>query len=312
MLERATMIRRLTARSIIVASAAAIFGVLQYYYGIESLGLGMVTTVLPETTEPIKLEGSLHSGFHAGRYYSLRTNGTEVQGLHFDYDSKRLTLYIGHREIPNQGMVVVVRGDLPLFIQKDTSAGYEGLPYLVSAARVPVVTADHLELPGPEALVRATWTERKGDGNWRLQLRGAPGQTGKVKIVVPASLPVFSDASLPTIPMIVSVASPFIHSDEFRTCLESIFSTAKVYAAPSDRRAQDHRSLELDLEGNGIDLIAYPDMKPTSDSSTSEEVGSCRNSRSPWLNLNEDERMERYRSELSATGALETILTAYR
>src|ERR1700747_942761 len=113
------MVRRLTARAIVIAGTITILGMLQYLYGLESLGLGMFTSVLPETAEPIKLQGNLRSGFHAGRYYYIKADGTEVQGLHFDYDSRRLTLYIGHKEIPREGMVVVVGQDLPLFIQKD-------------------------------------------------------------------------------------------------------------------------------------------------------------------------------------------------
>lgn len=242
------MMRRLTARSIVIAGIVTILGMLQYLYGTESvdlyelgpLRLSTLTSVLPETTEPIRLEGNLRSGFHAGRYYHIKAKDAKVQGLHFYYDFKHLTLYMGHQEIPREGVVVTVGQDLPIFLQKDTSAGHEALHYAVAAARVPVVTADHLEMPPSEALVRATWTEQKDERNWRLELRGAPGQSGKVNIVVPASLLVFSDASLPfAIPMIVSLASSSTHADDFRTCLESAFSTARVYVPPSDATASN-------------------------------------------------------------------------
>src|SRR6266516_6830940 len=184
------MIRRLIARSIVVAGFAAIIAVLWHDYGIEALGIGAPDSFSAQTPT-MEITGQFKRGPQARVHRALAVDldSADIRALHFKPSGSEPshTVYIDGEELSGGTLVTAVQS-VRFFIKK---AGDGAFPYGLTLTDRKFVDGGKILLSDPETLVRAMWTEEQA-GLWTLLVRGAPGTNAKAFIMASDMLPVIS------------------------------------------------------------------------------------------------------------------------
>lgn len=304
------MIRRLIARSIVLAGFAAIIGVFWHQYGIEALGIGAPDSFSAQTPA-MEITGQFKRGPQARvhRAVAVDLDSADVRALHFrpfnPVTGSELShkVYIDTEEVSEHTVVTAVRS-VRFFIKKE---GEGASPYGLTLTHRKFQEAGKILLSNSETLVRAMWTEEQA-GLWTLQVRGAPATNAKAFIMASDMLPVISKRSsalqkhLEPIPMVVY--------EDGRTpraiCLNFKLANEGYHVLPS--RSNRFSLVELDLGGDGEKISMKFDIDVFKKLEKSARVNaSCGNLKASWSNISDREKlMDWYRDR--QLESLETIL----
>jgi hypothetical protein len=309
------MIRRLIARSIVLAGFAAIIGVFWHEYGIDALGVGAPVSFSAQTPT-IEITGHFKHGPQARVYrgVAVELDSADVRALHFSPfnpvtgSEPSHKVYIDREEVSEDTVVTAVQS-VRFFIKKEGESTYGAFPYGLTLTDRKFVDAGKILLSDSETLVRAMWTEEEL-GLWTLQVRGAPASKAKAFIMASDMLPVISKPSsvlqkhLEPIPMVVY--------QDGRTpraiCLNFKLANEGYHVLPN--RSNRFSLVELDLGGDGEKILMKFDIDVFKKLERSGRVNaSCSDLKASWSNLSDREKlMDWYRDR--QLESLETILWA--
>jgi hypothetical protein len=316
------MIRRLIARSIVVAGFAAIIGIFWHEYGIEALGIGVPVSFSTQT-QTIEITGQFKRGPQATvhRAVAVDLDAVDVRALRFSPFNAvtgrgpRHKVYIDQDEVSEDTVVTAVQS-LRFFIKKEKEGNstYGAFPYELTLTDRKFVDAGQIVLSDSETLIRAVWT-REEEGLWTLQVKGAPGNSGKAFIMASDILPVISKSSsalpssrnpaprkgLEPIPMVV-------YQDGRRraVCLDFKLANEGYHVLPS--RSDRFPLAELDLGGDSKKISMKFDVDIFKLETANRMNDSCGNPRATWSSLSDTEKLKTYRDR--QLDSLETILWA--
>src|SRR5262249_32640747 len=263
------MIRTLIARSIVVAGFVSIIALFGHEYGIDGIkglsisifGITEVSIAPPisfSAEKPMPVTGQFRPGPRATVYrrVAVDLDSADVRAIRFSLFNPDTgsgpghKVYVDKAEVAkeaSEGTVVVGTRYLDLFIKK--AGTYGEFPYELMLSHRKLVDARKIEPADSETLVRAMWTKEK-EGVWTLQVKGAPGSSGKASITASNILPVISKAPsglpvslLEPIPMVV-----YQDDGPRAICLDFRFATEKYHVLPSRDKFP---VAELDLGGDG-------------------------------------------------------------
>ena len=252
------MIRKLIARSIVVAGFAAIIGAFGHEYGIEALGIGDPVSFSSEN-QPIKITDQFKPGPKATVHRILDLDSADVRALHFSpfnsdtRNGPKQKVYIDEvdttKEVPDDSVVTTAIRQLHVFIKKAGNSTHGEFPYGLTVTRREFVDADKIMPSDSATLVRAEWKKEEQEGLWTLQVKGAPGSGAKVSIMASDVVPVISKRRAPQkfeepIPMVISQGDRRIP-----VCLDFMLANQGYHVLPS--RSDRFKILGLDLGGGG-------------------------------------------------------------
>src|SRR5262249_19370622 len=209
------MMRRLLARSTVIAALAAILVVLWHAYGIERLGIGTTPIPFPATDDSVKISGQFRAGPRSGEYRRVDFVDADLRALNFSAWAH--DIYVGNANV-ERGIVITRNQQLLFFAQKNRFAGHEAEPYEIRLSRVQIADAGRLAPTGEATLFRGVWTKETEQASvWTLQVKGVPGKNGRANILVPGQLPVITKIDQPfDTPIVISGGS----NEPVKACLD--------------------------------------------------------------------------------------------
>jgi hypothetical protein len=313
------MIRRLIARSIVVAGFAAIIGIFWHEYGIEALGVDAPVSFSAQTSTR-DITGQFKPGPQARRAVTVDLASADVRALRFSSFSPvtgsgtRDKVRIGKNEI-SEGTVITAVQSLHFFIRKEGDSTYGAFPYGLRLTALKLADAEEILLSDSETPVRAVWTKEEL-GLWSLKVKGAPASTAKASIMASEMLPVISQSS-PALLLLQNPAQKFlepipmvVYQDGHpmrRICLDFSLANNNGHHHVVPGRSNRFLLAELDLGDDGKKIWMKFDVDQFKKLERSDRADdSCKGT---WSKLYDREQLlDWYRAR--EPESLETILWA--